>query len=238
MRTISWKRFAALGASVALSAGADTSSGYKGIPWGAPCNDAIRKMEAKGFVFEKDNSGSSTPVRSPQESQLFLRGGGRSACSAEDQDLMMDTHQANPYVEIAALSGEITVTLLCRNQRFVGARLETPLDKAAAAAMLTQAAGPAMRTIRADTCDGDSWKCTAVHSLLLPRGDSVRYLERPVRSSGDYAGQDVPSIRYLILGRAEDRALQAASIACARKRRAENRQEKQRLGEGNRAAVR
>ena len=51
----------------------------------------------------------------------------------------------------------------------------------------------------------------ADHSLLLPRGDAVRYLERPVRSSRDYDGQDPPPIRYLILAQAEDRF--AAGVA-------------------------
>ena len=239
MRIVSSKLFGVLGLSVALSAVAEPSSGYKGIPWGAPCSEAVQKMEAKGFVFEgKDKSGRSVRVRSPQESQLFLRGAGRAACSAEDEDLMMDTHQPNPYVEIAAVSGEITVTLLCRNERFVGARLETQVNRRAAAAMLVQAAGAPVRTIRADTCDGKSWKCPAEHSLLLPHGDSVRYLEKPVRSSQDYAGQDPPPIRYLVLARAEDRALNAASVACARKRLAEKQLEQQRLTDGNRAALR
>lgn len=62
--------------------------------------------------------------------------------------------------------------------------------------------------------------------------------EAPVRSSQDYAGQDPPPIRYLILAQAEDRALKKASVACARKRLAEKRLEKQRLADGNRAAVR
>ncbi len=52
----------------------------------------------------------------------------------------------------------------------------------------------------------------ADHSLLLPRGDAVRYLERPVRSSRDYDGQDPPPIRYLILAQAEDRPLKTASL--------------------------
>jgi len=63
---------------------------------------------------------------------------------------------------------------------------------------------------------------------------------RPVTresSRQDYVGQDPPSIRYLILAQAEDRALQTASVACANKRLAANRLEKQRVDDGNRAAV-
>jgi len=238
MRKISWKLVAALSASIAFGADADTAPGYKGIAWGTPCGQAVQQMEAKGFVFDrKDKSQVPDKVRSPQESQLFAPGSGRMSCSSEQSDLMMDTHQANPYVENAAASGDITVTLLCRNQKFVGARLETPVHRTVAAAMLARAAGAAVRTVRADTCDGQSWKCTADHSLLLARGDSVRYLERPVRSSRDYAGQDPPSIRYLILARDEDRALQTASLACTSKRLAANRLEKRRIEDGNRAAV-
>lgn len=239
MRTISWKLLAALSASVGSGAYADTASGYKGIAWGTHCGEAVEKMEAKGFVFDrKDKIGVPRQARSPQESQLFLPNGGRAACASEESDLMLDTRQANPYVEIAAASGDITVTLLCRNQKFVGARLATPVRRTVAAAMLARAAGAAVRTVRADTCDAQSWKCTADHSLLLARGDSVRYLERPVRSSPDYAGQDPPSIRYLILARDEDRALQTASLACTSKRLAANRLEKRRIENGNRAAVR
>src|SRR5256885_3182533 len=82
-----------------------------------------------------------------------------------------------------------------------------------------------------------SWKCTADHSLLLPRGDAVRYLEWPVRSSRDYVGQDPPPIRYWILAKAEDRALQTASLTCTSKRLAANRLEKRKIENGNRAPV-
>lgn len=238
MRNIWWKLLAALGLSLAFAADAETVSGYKGIPWGTPCAEAVQKMEAKGFVFDhKDKIEVSGRVRSPQESQLFARNAGQASCTSEESDLMMDTHSANPYVEVAAASGEITVTLLCRNHNFVGARLETPVSRSAATAMLTRAAGAPVRTIRADTCDSRSWKCMADHSLLLARGDAVRYLERPARSPNDYVGQDPPSIRYLILAQAEDRALQTASVACANKRLAADQVEKQRVDEGNRAAV-
>src|SRR5438445_6910415 len=167
MRNISWKLLAALGASVGFGADADRASGYKGIPWGTPGGEAVQKMEAKGFVFDrKDKIGVPGQARSPQESQLFLPNGGRASCASEESDLMLDTRQANPYVEIAAASGDITVTLLCRNQRFVGARLETPVRRTVAAAMLARTAGVAVRTVRADTCDGRSGKGTADHSLL------------------------------------------------------------------------
>jgi len=238
MRTISWKLLAALSASVGFAAVADTASGYKGIAWGTPCAEAVQKMEAKGFVFDrKDKIGVPGQARSPQESQLFLPNGGRASCASEESDLLLDTKQANPYVEVAAASGDITVTLLCRDQKFVGARLETPVRSTVAAAMLARAAGAAVRTVRADTCDRRSWKCTADHSLLLPRGDAVRYLERPVRSSRDYAGQEPPHIRYWILAQTEDRALQTASLACTSKRLAADGLEKQRIENGNRAAV-
>jgi hypothetical protein len=232
-----WK-LAALSGLLAFAADAGTAPGYKGIQWGAPCAEAVQKMEAKGFVFErKERIGLPGQARSPQEPQLFLPGAGRSSCSSEESDLLMDTRQTNPYVEIAAVSGDITVTLLCRNNRFVGARLDAPMSRTVAAAMLTRVAGAAVRHVRADTCDGQNWKCAADHSLLLARGDAVRYLERPVRSSQDYVGQDPPSVRYLILAQAEDRALQTASVACANKRLAANRLEKQRVDDGNRAAV-
>lgn len=237
MRTI-LKLVAALGVSLAFAANAGAASGYKGIPWGAPCGEAVQQMEAKGFVFDgKDKIGLPGQARSPQEPKLFLAAAERPSCSSEQSDLEMDTRQANPYVEIAAGSGEITVTLLCRNQSFVGARLEAPVSKTVAAALLTRVAGAVERTVRADTCDGRSWKCTADHSLLVPRGDAVRYLERPVRSSRDYDGREPPSIRYLILAQTEDRALQTASLACATKRLAADQVEKQRVDDGNRAAV-
>lgn len=237
MRAISLKLFAGLCASVAFGADADTASGYKGISWGVPCGEAVQKMEAKGFVFEGKEK-IPGHARSPQDPRLFVRSAGGASCSSEEADLLMDTHQANPYVEIAARSGDITVALLCRGQRFVGVRLETPVGRTAASAMLTRAAGAAARTVRADTCDGQSWRCTADHSLLLARGDAVRYLERPVRNSRDYAGQDPPPLRYWILARAENRALQAASLACSDKRLAAARVEKKRVEDGNRAAIR
>src|SRR3989442_7940917 len=179
MRTISWKLLAALSASVSFGADADTASGYKGIPWGTPCGEAVQKMEAMGFVFDrKDKIGVPGQARSPQESQLFLPNGGRASCASEESDLMLDTRQANPYVEIAAASGDITVTLLCRNQRFVGARLETPARRTVAAAMLARAAGAAGRRGRAAKRDGRGWKLEAEPFLLLPRRGAGPHLER------------------------------------------------------------
>src|SRR3989442_4645146 len=193
MRTISWKLLAALSASVAFGADADTPSGYKGIPWGTPCGEAVQKMEAKGFVFDrKDKIGVPGQARSPQESQLFLPNRGRASCASEESDLMLDTRQANPYVEIAAASGDITVTLLCRNQRFVGARLETPVRRTVAATMLARAAGVAVRTGPADTCGGGGWEGTADHSLLLPRGGAGPYLGWPRPPSAGYVAHDPP----------------------------------------------
>src|SRR3989441_9415469 len=178
MRTISWKLLAALSASLAFGADADTASGCKGIAWGTPCGEAVQQMEAKGFVFDrKDKIEVPGQARSPQESQLFLPNRGRASCASEESDLMLDTRQANPYVEIAAASGDITITLLCRNQRFVGARLETPVRRTVAATMLARAAGVAVGAGRAGTCDGRGWEGTADHSPLLPRGDACPSLE-------------------------------------------------------------
>jgi len=238
MRTMSWKLLLASSASVAFAADATPASGYKGIPWDAPCAEAVRNMQAQGFVFDRaDKIGLPAQARSPREPELFVRSAGRATCSGAESDLMLDTHLANPYVEIVAASGDITVTLLCRNQRFVGARLETRVDRTGAVAMLTKAAGAPVRTIRANTCD-DGLSCTADHSLLPSRGNAVRYLERPVRSSRDYAAsQDPPALRYLILARSEDRALQTASLVCAKKRLAAARVEEQRIRDGNRAAL-
>ncbi|HEY6863887.1 MAG TPA: hypothetical protein VI319_08300 [Burkholderiales bacterium] len=238
MRTISWKLPIVLSASFVFAADGHAASGYKGIPWGAACSEAVRNLQAQSFVFDRtDKLGLPPQARSPQEPQLFARSSGLASCSSEESDLRLDTHRANPYVEIAAASGDITVTLLCRDQRFVGARLETPMGRTAAVAMLTKAAGASVRTIRANTCGEEALNCTADHSLLLSRGDTVRYLEKPVRSSRGYAGQDPPLIRYLILARSEDRALQTASLACAKKRLADGRLEKQRIQDGNRAAL-
>src|SRR5256885_12848867 len=92
MRTISWKLLAALSASLAFGADADTASGYKGIAWGTPCGEAVQQMEAKGFVFDrKDKIGVPGQARSPQESQLFLPKDGRASCASEESDLMLDT---------------------------------------------------------------------------------------------------------------------------------------------------
>ena len=58
------------------------------------------------------------------------------------------------------------------------------------------------------------WKCAADHSLLQSRGDSVRYLERPVGSSQQFDPRDQPSLRYLILARTEDDAIRTAYRTC------------------------
>jgi hypothetical protein len=225
--------------SIALAADAGRAAGYKGIPWGATCSEAVQQMEGKGFVFtRKERVGLRADARSPWQPHLFLPNGtGRASCSMENSDLEMDTRQPNPYVEVRADSGDIAITLLCRNGKFVGTRLETAASNTSAVAMLVQAAGPPVRTLRADTCGTVSWKCTADHSVLRQRGDAVRYLERPVRPSRDYDGQEAPPVRYLILGRAEDRALQTAYLACADKKLASDRTEKKRIQNGNRAAV-
>jgi hypothetical protein len=236
-----WRLLAALPLCLGFASHAAEVTGYKGIPWGTPCRQAVETMEAKGFVFgHKDKLGFSGDGTSPAQPRLFLENSDRVAtCSAGKADLELDTKQANPYVEVDAVSGDITITLLCRAGAFVGARLEAGLNNAAAAAMLTQAAGPPVRTLRADTCkDPDPyWKCTADHSILRARGDSVRYLERPVRSSRNFVGRDPPPLRYLVLAQSEDRALQTAYRACASKQLAGDRLATKRIQDGNRAAV-
>src|SRR2546425_12521196 len=175
MRTISWKLLAALSASLAFGADADTASGCKGIAWGTPCGEAVQQMEAKGFVFDrKDKIEVPGQARSPQESQLFLPNRGRASCASEESDLMLDTRQANPYVEIAAASGDITVTLLCRNQRLVGARLETPVRRTVAAAMLARAAGVAGGGGSASAIKGAGWEGKGGPFLLVSLWEGVR----------------------------------------------------------------
>jgi hypothetical protein len=66
----------------------------------------------------------------------------------------------------------------------------------------------------------------------------VRYLERPVRSSREYVeGRDATPLRYLVLARSEDRALQTAYRACVSKQIAGVRVETKKVQDGNRAAV-
>jgi hypothetical protein len=234
-----WKLLPALSLCLAFASHAKEVAGYKGIPWSTACGDAVKRMEAKGFVFNhKEKLGFPGEGSSPAQPQLFLSNPARRAsCSAGNADLELDTKQANPYVEFQAISGDITITVLCRAGMFVGARLETGLNNSAATALLTQAAGPPVRTLRADTCGDPYWKCTADHSILRARGDAVRYLERPVRSSRDFDGRDAPPLRYLVLARSEDRALQTAYRACVSKQVAGVRVETKRVEDGNRAAV-
>jgi hypothetical protein len=223
---------------VSFAADAESAAGYKGIPWGTACPEAVKQMEAKGFVFDrKGKSIWRAEGTSPWQPHLFMPKRGRASCSMESADLEMDTKQANPYVALESISGSIGIALLCRGGRFVGARLETALTNTSAAALLTEAAGPPVRTGRADTCGRLNWQCTADHSLLRARGDAVRYLERPVRSSPEYAGQEPLTLRYLILAQSEDRALQAAYLACEGKQFAGARLEEKRIQNGDRAAV-
>jgi len=223
---------------VSFAADAESAAGYKGIPWGTACPEAVKQMEAKGFVFDhKDKTGWRADGTSPWQPHLFMPNRDRATCSMENADLEMDTKQANPYVAFDSISGSIGISLLCRGGRLVGARLETALTNISAAALLTEAAGAPVRTLRADTCGRLNWQCTADHSLLRARGDAVRYLERPIRSSPEYAGQDPQTLRYLILAESEDRALQAAYLACAGKQLAGARLEEKRIQSGDRAAV-
>jgi hypothetical protein len=233
-----WRILLALSVCLGFASHAERVAGYKGIPWGTGCAEAVKRMEAKGFVFNhKEKLGSRGEGSSPWQPQLFLSGRDRHAsCSAANADLELDTKQANPYVQLEAVSGDITITLLCRAGTFVGARLETGVNNAAAAAMLTQAAGPPVRTLRADTCGDPYWKCNADHSILRARGDAVRYLERPVRSRS-FEGRDPSPLRYLVLAQSEDRALQTAYRACVSKQLAGDRVETKRVQDGNRAAV-
>jgi hypothetical protein len=234
-----WRLLLALSVCLGFASHAKEVTGYKGIPWGTACGDAVKGMEAKGFVFNhKQKLALRGEASSPWQPHLFLGDrDGRASCTVENADLEMDTKQANPYVQVEALSGNIAITLLCRAGMFVGARLETGLNNASAAAMLTQAAGPPVRTLRVDACAGLGWKCTADHSILRARGDAVRYLERPVQSSRDFEGPVPPALRYLVLAHSEDRALQTAYRACVSKQLAGDRVEMKRIQDGNRAAV-
>ena len=234
-----WRFLPILSACLAFASHANEAAGYKGIAWNTACGDAVAMMEAKGFAFNhKEKLGFRGDGSSPAQPQLFAANVDRRAtCSAGNADLELDTKEANPYVQLETISGDITITLLCRGGTFVGARIETGLNNASAAAMLTEAAGPPVRTLRADTCGDPYWKCTADHSLLRPRGDAVRYLERPLRSSRDYDGRDVPRLRYLVLAKSEDRALQTAYGACLSRQVARDRAATKMIRDGNRAAL-
>jgi hypothetical protein len=234
-----WRLLPALTVCLGFASHAGGVTGYKGIPWGTACGEAVKQMEAKGFAFNhKEKLRFRGDGSAPAQPQLFLGDRDRrKSCSAGNADLELDTKQASPYVQLEAVSGDITITLLCRAGKFVGARLEAGLNNAAATAMLTQAAGPPVRTLRADTCEDPVWKCTADYSILRARGDAVRYLERPVRSSRDFDGRDPPPLRYLVLAQSEDRALQSAYRACVSKQVASARRETKRIQDGNRAAV-
>src|SRR6266849_6343615 len=143
-----WRLLLGLSVCLGFASHAREVAGYKGIPWGTACGEAVKRMEAKGFVFgHKEKLGMRAEGSSPWQPHLFLSDQDRRAsCSAENADLELDTKQANPYVQLVAVSGDITITLLCRAGTFVGARLETGLNNGAASAMLTQAAGPPVRS--------------------------------------------------------------------------------------------
>src|SRR6266849_3007771 len=143
-----WRLLLGLSVCLGFASHAREVAGYKGIPWGTVCGEAVKRMEAKGFVFgHKEKLGMRAEGSSPWQPHLFLSDQDRRAsCSAQNADLELDTKQANPYVQLEAVSGDITITLLCRAGTFVGARLETGLNNGAAAEMLTQAAGPPVRS--------------------------------------------------------------------------------------------
>ena len=131
-----WKLVPALSICLGSASQANDVGGYKGIPWSTACGEAMKSMEAKGFVFNhKEKLGFRADGTSPAQPQLFLANPDRRAsCSAGNADLELDTKQASPYVQLEAVSGEITITLLCRAGMFVGARLETGLNNSTAAA--------------------------------------------------------------------------------------------------------
>jgi len=64
-------------------------TGYKGIPWGTACGEAVKRMEAKGFVFNhKEKPGLRGAGSSPSQPHLFLSNlDRRASCSAENADL-------------------------------------------------------------------------------------------------------------------------------------------------------
>src|SRR5258707_10025727 len=47
------KPLSALCLFLAFAAHAESAVGYKGIPWGTACPEAVKQMEAKGFVFDR-----------------------------------------------------------------------------------------------------------------------------------------------------------------------------------------
>ena len=60
---------------------------------------------------------------------------------------------------------------------------------------------------------------------------------RPLRSSRDYDGRDVPRLRYLVLAKSENRALQTAYRACLSNEMARDRATTKMIRDGNRAAL-
>ena len=50
-----WTLFLALSVCLPFASQAKEAAGYKGIPWGTGCAEAVKRMEAKGFVFNHMN---------------------------------------------------------------------------------------------------------------------------------------------------------------------------------------
>jgi hypothetical protein len=218
-RTELMRRAALVSAAVALfatgvplrpAAEAKEGTGYKGIAWQTPCEDAISSLEATGVTFSRFNNGepkagfsahaaSSGPV---YNAGWFL---GNAWCPGNDAANTAAFGNASPYAEAAGSAGDVDFIAYCRDGKFVGVEMSaegSSPEGARAVALLKKVAGPAVATNR---------EIGTVHSVLKTKGDGARFL-----TVSKSLMDGIPSATYSVVDAAEWKILRDAYLKCSR----------------------
>ncbi len=121
------------GAHLALCAlgtdvGAADGNGYKGIPWGTACEDAIARLENSGVEFRTFNSSTRREGFANSASSGGPLGYGdwyipNAWCPGNDTAMTAAFGSGSPYAEAAGSAGDVDFTAYCRTGRFVGVQM-------------------------------------------------------------------------------------------------------------------
>jgi hypothetical protein len=169
--------------------------GYKGIPWGTPCSDAVAALAQKGSTF-RDAEKKGSPIRVPSAVDEFLDQCGSPA-------------NLEPNVQVNGNADDLDVSIICRAEKLVAVELSSKDEDGIRA--LRKAAGK-LGPMRSAGLGGVVESKT---SRLAPRVDAVRFYTRTANFDG------YSEVEYIVMSKSEFTELQHSYRECARNEKEE-----------------
>lgn len=196
----------------ALAANPASPGGYKGVLWGADCQDALRGLQAIGmriddYWFSQVAQGKGGYADLGVEVSQSVAGG---RCGATE--VLQGAFQREfPYDLADGWAGPLRTRVFCRDGKFVGVTLSVTMDQSResreGSSQLRQAAGQPVTTRRVSNGIG----AVDVNTLSV-RDGSARFLAVPVSGSPMAA----PEMTYVVIAKSESDAIRASQASCSK----------------------